>query len=91
MSRLLKLIVTIVAVCGALAGTAQASEKAEAVARFHREVKAAAQLSHPNIVTSHDADQSDDQIALASSDAGTPREAAPASPRKRMRFRVTED
>lgn len=32
MSRLLKLIVTIVAVCGALAGTAQASEKASAFA-----------------------------------------------------------
>ncbi|GAB5440606.1 MAG: hypothetical protein Fues2KO_09550 [Fuerstiella sp.] len=31
--------------------------KSEAVDRFHREVKAAAQLSHPNIVTSHDADQ----------------------------------
>ena len=31
--------------------------KAEAIDRFHREVKAAAQLSHPNIVTSHDADQ----------------------------------
>ncbi len=32
-------------------------QKAEAVSRFHREVKTAAQLSHPNIVTSHDADQ----------------------------------
>jgi ankyrin repeat protein/serine/threonine protein kinase len=31
--------------------------KAEAVDRFHREVKAAAQLSHPNIVTAYDADQ----------------------------------
>jgi serine/threonine protein kinase/ankyrin repeat protein len=31
--------------------------KAEAIDRFHREVKAAAQLSHPNIVTAYDADQ----------------------------------
>lgn len=31
-------------------------QKAEAIDRFHREVKAAAHLSHPNIVTSHDAD-----------------------------------
>ena len=30
-----------------------------AVKRFHREVVAAAKLTHPNIVTSHDADQSD--------------------------------
>jgi len=28
-----------------------------AIARFHREVKAAAKLEHPNIVTAHDADQ----------------------------------
>ena len=28
-----------------------------AIARFHREVKAAAKASHPNIVTAHDADQ----------------------------------
>lgn len=34
--------------------------KTEAVARFHREVKAAAQLSHPNIVTAHDADNAGD-------------------------------
>ncbi|MEZ5941778.1 MAG: protein kinase [Planctomycetaceae bacterium] len=34
--------------------------KTEAVNRFHREVKAAAQLSHPNVVTSHDADQAGD-------------------------------
>src|SRR5579871_6605195 len=30
-----------------------------AIARFHREVKAAAKISHPNIVTAHDADQAD--------------------------------
>ena len=34
--------------------------KPEAVDRFHREVKTAAQLTHPNIVTSHDAEQADD-------------------------------
>ncbi|QDV62595.1 protein kinase domain-containing protein [Crateriforma conspicua] len=34
--------------------------KAEAVDRFHREVKAAAQLSHPNIVTAYDADHAGD-------------------------------
>ncbi len=34
--------------------------KTEVVDRFHREVKAAAQLSHPNIVTAFDADQADD-------------------------------
>ena len=35
-------------------------QKAEAIDRFHREVKAAAQLSHPNIVTSYDADHAGD-------------------------------
>jgi serine/threonine protein kinase/Leucine-rich repeat (LRR) protein len=30
-----------------------------AIARFHREVKAAAKISHPNIVTAYDADQAD--------------------------------
>jgi serine/threonine protein kinase len=35
-------------------------QKPEAVDRFHREVKAAAQLSHPNIVTAYDADQASD-------------------------------
>ncbi len=34
--------------------------KAEAIDRFHREVKTAAQLSHPNIVTAYDADQAGD-------------------------------
>ncbi len=34
--------------------------KAEAIDRFHREVKAAAQLSHSNIVTAYDADQAGD-------------------------------
>lgn len=33
---------------------------AEAIDRFHREVKAAAQLAHPNIVTAYDADQADE-------------------------------
>ena len=34
--------------------------KPEAVERFHREVKAVAQLSHPNIVTAYDAEQAGD-------------------------------
>ena len=34
-----------------------AVESPEAVQRFYREVKAAAKLSHPNIVTAHDADE----------------------------------
>ena len=34
--------------------------KTEAVDRFHREVKTAAQLSHPNIVTAYDADNAGD-------------------------------
>ncbi len=34
--------------------------KPEAVDRFHREVKAAAQLAHPNVVTAHDAEQAGD-------------------------------
>ena len=33
---------------------------AEVIDRFHREVKTAASLDHPNIVTSHDAEQADD-------------------------------
>ncbi|MEL7499225.1 MAG: protein kinase [Planctomycetota bacterium] len=32
----------------------------EVIDRFHREVKTAASLDHPNIVTSHDAEQADD-------------------------------
>ena len=35
----------------------QSTKSEEAVRRFHREVKAAARLSHPNIVTAHDADE----------------------------------
>ena len=35
--------------------TPRAVESPEAVQRFHREVEAAAQLDHPNIVTAHDA------------------------------------
>ena len=38
--------------------TAMTKDQA-AIARFHREVQAAAKLTHPNIVTAHDADQSD--------------------------------
>lgn len=34
--------------------------KPEAVDRFHREVKTAARLTHPNIVTAHDAEQAGD-------------------------------
>ncbi|MCS7468596.1 protein kinase [Stieleria sp. ICT_E10.1] len=34
--------------------------KPEAVDRFHREVKAAAQLAHPNVVTAYDAEQAGD-------------------------------
>ena len=34
--------------------------KPEVIDRFHREVKTAASLDHPNIVTSHDAEQAED-------------------------------
>lgn len=37
--------------------TGTAVNSAGAVTRFHREVEAAAKLSHPNIVTAHDADE----------------------------------
>lgn len=37
-----------------------ATNSAEAVQRFQREVKAAARLSHPNVVTAYDADQAGD-------------------------------
>ncbi len=36
----------------------------EAVLRFHREIRALAQLDHPNIVRAHDADQVDDRHFL---------------------------
>jgi serine/threonine protein kinase/WD40 repeat protein len=39
-------------------------ENKQAVARFRHEVQAAARLSHPNIVTAHDADQSDGRLFL---------------------------
>ena len=35
----------------------QATQSPEAVKRFQREVEAAAKLSHPNVVTAHDADE----------------------------------
>ena len=37
--------------------SASAMKQAGSVERFHREVEAAAKLSHPNIVTAHDADE----------------------------------
>lgn len=37
----------------------QVSRQKEAVERFHREVIAAARLTHPNVVTAHDADEDD--------------------------------
>ncbi|MDA0833293.1 MAG: SUMF1/EgtB/PvdO family nonheme iron enzyme [Planctomycetota bacterium] len=38
---------------------AQVVDNADAIARFHREVQAAAKLTHPNIVTAFDADEAD--------------------------------
>ncbi|MCR4412944.1 MAG: serine/threonine protein kinase, partial [Thermoguttaceae bacterium] len=38
----------------------RATHSSEAVQRFQREVKAAARLSHPNVVTAYDADQAGD-------------------------------
>ena len=40
-------------------------QKPEVIDRFKREVKAAASLSHPNIVTAHDAEQADNLHFLA--------------------------
>jgi serine/threonine protein kinase len=40
------------------------TQDAGAIARFHREVEAAAQLSHPNIVGAHDADEIDGRFFL---------------------------
>jgi WD40 repeat protein/tRNA A-37 threonylcarbamoyl transferase component Bud32 len=42
----------------------QLTEKPAAVERFHREVRAVAALSHPNIVTAYDADQVGDRHFL---------------------------
>lgn len=43
---------------------AAAMDSEEAVRRFHREVKAAARLSHPNIVRAYDADEANGQHFL---------------------------
>ncbi|MDB4679672.1 protein kinase [Planctomycetaceae bacterium] len=39
--------------------TPKLMDSPDAVARFHREIKAAAKLNHPNIVTAHDAGEQD--------------------------------
>ncbi len=51
-----------------------AMKQAGAVERFHREVKAAAKLSHPNIVTAYDADEHQGMHHLAMVESRPPAE-----------------